>query len=140
MQSICGVWHARTVRHRKIWLQRAGLWETIGESGWGSGKDEKGQKTSKSIVEYGAAPHQATNMFGKEQTYIKYYAQNSTVTALLIDAYRNDYVNFGIQMPKWMCDPKIEKTDHLKRSIRNLPRTSRPPCEGEKMEWLWIAP
>jgi len=57
---------------------------------------------------------------------------------MVLNAYRSDYVLFGLQAPEWLCNIGIEKTDVLKRALRSLPRTSRPPCKD--LNWLWTTP
>ena len=112
-------------------MQRAGFWDQFGKSGWKSGGND-----GVSIVEYGPQSHSSTNKDRVASKYIKYYEQNSTVTALLINKYRIDYMTFGIQMQDWICNPSIKKTPILKAALRSLPRHTRPPCHN--LPWLWI--
>jgi len=112
--------------HRKIWMQKAGLWDQYGASGW---------PDDISIVNYD--PKQGQDLT-TNNIYIQYWNKNSVLLARAIDAYRNDYIVFGMQMPSWICDTSIEKTDILKRAIRTVPRTLRPACEN--LPWILIPP
>lgn len=118
--------------HRKLWMERAGFWESYGKQGWS--KSDK----SKSIVEYGPQAHSSTNVNRSKDKYLKMYSDvNGVLLAEIIDAYRNDYLIFGIQMPEWVCEIKVVNSNEVKRAIRSLPRTSRPPCIGKEFKWLW---
>jgi len=118
--------------HRRIWMERAKFWEKFGAQGWQSGDKDQ------SIVGYGPKTHSQTNANRETSKYVSYWNKNSTIMARILDAYRNDYVTLGLQLPSWVCDPSIEKTDILKRALRSLPRTSRPPCND--LSWLWSTP
>ncbi|ETO24813.1 hypothetical protein RFI_12345, partial [Reticulomyxa filosa] len=120
--------------HRRVWMERMGTWEAFGKSGWKTGLPED----QTSIVDYGPLGLSATNPSRDNNKYIKYYKENSTITAMVLDAYRDDYIILGLQVPKWICDPTIEKTDQLKRALRTLPRMNRPPCTD--LQWLWLRP
>lgn len=114
--------------HRKIWMERAGFYDKYGKSGWKSGAND-----GVSIAEFGPQKHSST---GDDNKYLNKYAEvNPDILATIIDHYRNDYITFGIQMPSWMCNEKISINNNLKRALRTLPRTSRPPCDNYK--WLW---
>lgn len=118
--------------HRRVWMERAGFWDKFGSQGWHSGGND-----GVSIVDYGPKMHSQTNANRETSKYVEYWNKNVSILAKAIDAYRSDYVIFGLQLPAWVCDPSITKTDLLKRAIRSLPRTSRPPCD---LPWLWIPP
>ena len=114
--------------HRKVWMERAGIWDKFGKSGW-----SKGGSDGVSIVDFGPQHHSST---GGQEKYIDIYKSvNPDVLASIIDHYRNDYIIFGIQMAEWMCHKDIPINDNVKRALRTLPRTSRPPCDDHK--WLW---
>lgn len=116
--------------HRKEWLDRIGLWDSIGKDGWGGGGSD-----GNSIVDFGPKSHSSTGN-NEESKFIKVYKDvNPDVLASIIDHYRNDYITFGIQMASWMCDEQIPINNNMKRALRTLPRTSRPPCDNHK--WLW---
>ena len=113
-------------RDRRTWMERAGVYEKYGVNGWGNnGK----------IEEYSGSKSHSTNMKRDSSKYINYYKTNSTIIALVIEAYRSDYIYFDLRIPNWICNSQISKTQHLKRAIRSLPRTSRPICD--EMQWLW---
>ena len=130
--------------HRRIWMQRANIWDQFGSFGW-TNKKIKGNGNASgydtSIVNFEATKH-ATNRKRHDNIYIKFYSQNVDVTADIIEAYRTDYTIFGMQMPQWMCNvvDELKQQDiiKLKKALRSLPRTSRPPCN--EYEWLWIPP
>jgi len=116
--------------HRRTWMERAGFWTKYGSQGWSTGPND-----GSSIVDYGPKAHSQTN--SDTDRYIEYWSKSPTILAQAIDAFRNDYVIFGLQMPVWICDSRIEKTDVLKRAIRSLPRTLRPACD---LPWILIPP
>jgi len=111
-----------------------GTWEEHGKSGWKTG--QTGDKTS--IVDFGPMALSATNVNRDSEKYVKFYKENSTITSWILEAYRSDYVTFGLQVPSWICTTEIEKTEELKRALRSLPRMSRPPCKD--LQRLWITP
>merc|ERR1712192_50817 len=98
--------------------------------GWGSGGED-----GVSIVQFGPQQHSSTGKNDAEKFVSMYGELEADVLAEIIDHYRNDYIIFGIQMPQWMCSDKIPINDNVKRALRTLPRTSRPPCDAHA--WLW---
>ena len=117
--------------HRKIWMERAGIFDKYGKQGWKSGGND-----GVSIVDFGPQKHSSTGASNEGEKYIKMYKDvDPDILATIIDHYRNDYIIFGIQMPQWMCSKEITINNNLKRALRTLPRTSRPPCDNHK--WLW---